>query len=240
MPRDQRTYITVHDGMPDHPKVESLSDPAFRLLVTLWCWCSRNLTDGEIIFVSWSKRGTAKTRQELLDAGLVKITETGVACHDYKQHQRTSDEVRDLREKRADAGRRGGNAKAFAKQTPSKHVALASTVAKQTPSKNVAESETEKDKIKSMRESSRFDEFWEIYPKKVAKQEAEKRWAKLMAKGVDAEAIISGAKVYATSVKNSERKFIKQPDGWLNSGRWTDEVEDGSHQSDIEDVSWMR
>lgn len=32
MPRDDRTYITVHDGMPDHPKIEGLSDAAFRWL----------------------------------------------------------------------------------------------------------------------------------------------------------------------------------------------------------------
>jgi hypothetical protein len=34
MSRDDRTYITVHDGMPDHPKVEGLSDAAFRYLFT--------------------------------------------------------------------------------------------------------------------------------------------------------------------------------------------------------------
>ena len=47
MPADRRTYITVHDGMPEHPKVDALSDKAFRALVGLWCWCSRNLTDGD-------------------------------------------------------------------------------------------------------------------------------------------------------------------------------------------------
>jgi general stress protein YciG len=149
MPRDQRTYITVHDGMPEHPKVEPLSDAAFRLLVTTWCWCSRQLTDGQVPSAVWLKRGTAKTRAELRNAGLVEDTPGGVLMHDYTEHQRTADEVAELREKRAEAGRKGGLAKAAAQATASKPVASASPVAKQTASKPLAESETDTDTDKS-------------------------------------------------------------------------------------------
>ena len=67
---DDRTYIRVHDGLDEHPKVEPLSDGAFRLLLTCWFYCSRNRTDGQIAAAVWKKRGTAKTRRELIDAGL--------------------------------------------------------------------------------------------------------------------------------------------------------------------------
>lgn len=70
-----------------------------------------------------------------------------------------------------------------------------------------------------------FDKFWETYPKHVAKKGAKARWDTLvLTKGVDPLAIISGAAVYARACRGSEPRFIKQPDGWLNLGRWEDEV----------------
>lgn len=133
---DTRTYIRVHDGMPDHPKVDGLSDGAFRLLITMWCWCSRHLTDGHIPTATWSKRGTPKARRELVTAGLAVVTDGGVQMHDYLEHQRSSDEVEELRRKRQEAGRKGGNAKA-------KNLASAKQPPQQTPSKPVPESESD-------------------------------------------------------------------------------------------------
>lgn len=91
---DTRTYIRLHDGMPDHPKVDGLSDKAFRLLVESWCWCSRHLTDGHMPAATWRKRSTAKARRELVDAGLVVLDDDGsVRFHDYLEHQRSAEEV---------------------------------------------------------------------------------------------------------------------------------------------------
>lgn len=111
MPRDTRTYITVHDGMPEHPKIEGLSDGAFRALVEAWCWCSRNQTDGLITAASWRKRGTPAARKELAAAGLVETRGDGVYMHDYTLHQRTADEIAEQRAKKASAGRKGGLAR---------------------------------------------------------------------------------------------------------------------------------
>lgn len=110
--RDTRTYITVHDGMPEHPKIEGLSDGAFRTLVEAWCWCSRNQTDGHIPEASWKKRGTPANRKELLSGGMVETTPTGVYMHDYTLHQRTADEIAEQRRKNIENGRKGGQAKA--------------------------------------------------------------------------------------------------------------------------------
>lgn len=121
---DSRTYIRLHDGMPDHPKIDALSDRAFRLLVESWCWCSRHLTDGFIPDGTWRKRGTPVARKQLLDEGLVEVVSGGVQMHDYLEHQRSADEVAEMREKRASAGRKGGLARskrqASAKQMPGK------------------------------------------------------------------------------------------------------------------------
>jgi HNH endonuclease len=69
--RDERTYITVHDGMPDHPKIDGLSDTAFRLLVTMWCWCSRHKTDGRIPPAALREFRRRRAVTALVSAGLV-------------------------------------------------------------------------------------------------------------------------------------------------------------------------
>lgn len=143
MPRDERTFITVHDGMPEHPKIEGLSDAAFRLMIEAWCWCSRNRTDGRIVDSSWRKRGTAKARAELLAARLVEPATDGVYVHDYTQHQRTAAEIDALSAKRREAGSKGGKSRASA-------LASATGVAKQTASKSVAETETETEELQQL------------------------------------------------------------------------------------------
>lgn len=104
---DIRTYIRLHDGMPDHPKVVGLSDRAFRLYVESMCWCSRYLTDGTIPAAAmrrmhaWSQSAIS----ELAEAGLVENgVPAGWAIHDYTEHQRTSAAVAEFRESKRVAG----------------------------------------------------------------------------------------------------------------------------------------
>jgi hypothetical protein len=106
---DDRTYIRVHDGMDEHPKVEPLSDGAFRLLMRSWFYCSRNRTDGRIIDAIWTRRGTAKARRELIAAGLAEQFDGYVEMHDYLEHQRSAEEIRLLRETRGDTGTYGNH-----------------------------------------------------------------------------------------------------------------------------------
>lgn len=42
------TWLKIDDKMPRNPKIRSLSDGAFRLLITIWADCAENLTDGII------------------------------------------------------------------------------------------------------------------------------------------------------------------------------------------------
>jgi hypothetical protein len=73
-------------------------------------------------------------------------------------------------------------------------------------------------------EADLFDEFWSVYPKRVAKQAARRRWDTLIRRGTNPTEIIAGARTYAQQVHGTDPQFIKQPDGWLNAGRWEDET----------------
>lgn len=107
--RDERTYIRVHDGMPDHPKIEALSDKAFRLLMERWCWCARHRTDGRVPMTVWAKAGSASARRELVRAGLVEEHVEHVEMHDYLEHQRSAAEITDLLDKKRRAGTLGNH-----------------------------------------------------------------------------------------------------------------------------------
>ena len=106
---DDRPFIRVHDGLPDHPKVVGLSDRAFRVLIESWCWCSRHLTDGHIPAAYWRRTGTARARAELVSAGLVEQVADGVMMHDYLLHQRSAAQVDEYRAARQDRGSLGNH-----------------------------------------------------------------------------------------------------------------------------------
>ena len=73
----------------------------------------------------------------------------------------------------------------------------------------------------------RFDEFWDVYGKKVKRADAEKKWAKALAKA-DADRIISAAAAYVAweRANNEGGRFIADPSTWLHGERWRDERSD--------------
>lgn len=64
-------YLNIDDGFAEHPKVDVLSDAAFRLQVAALCYCAKHLTDG-LIPLGRVARLTPRYRpalvQELLEA----------------------------------------------------------------------------------------------------------------------------------------------------------------------------
>lgn len=70
-----------------------------------------------------------------------------------------------------------------------------------------------------------FDEFWKAYPKKMAKGQAKKAWAKAFLLDHPQE-IIDAAKRYAKSQEGKDKQFIPYPASWLNAERWKDEPEE--------------
>lgn len=77
--------------------------------------------------------------------------------------------------------------------------------------------------VSNRQENARFDEFWEQYPRKVAKQDALKAWKKLKAdETADALEALPG---HLRKWAKMESKFIPHPASWLNGRRWEDNVE---------------
>lgn len=73
--------------------------------------------------------------------------------------------------------------------------------------------------------SDRFEEFWNVYPKKTGKKAARAKFAAAVKAGADADALIEGARRYADACVGRDPHFIKWPQGWLSEERWTDDPE---------------
>jgi len=230
MSGDYRFFIKVHNGFPEHHKTMALSDRAFRRLIEVWCLCSRNLNDGKLTDVQVSQLFSRKVRDELVAVGYLAQCESGWEMHDYLVHQMSASQVADLREKRAAAGRMGGQAKAS-------HLASANADAKQTPSKRVADKDIDKDRdtktttelqepssaepMDHPRPSFLFEKFWDHYPRKVGRQDAQRAWDKARRK-VNPAVIQAAVERMATDPNLPDQQFIPHASTWLNRGGWDD------------------
>jgi len=69
-----------------------------------------------------------------------------------------------------------------------------------------------------------FDEFWSLYPRKIAKAVARKAWQRLSEEQqlMAAKAIDEHCQYW--SAKETELDFIPHPATWLNQERWEDEL----------------
>ena len=107
-------WVKLDDAFPEHRKVDSVSDGAFRLHVAGICFSSRMLTDG---FIPKDRVGrlTPKVREshiaELVDADLWAPVVGGWSIHDYLEYNPSRAEVNERREverKRKDKQRKRG------------------------------------------------------------------------------------------------------------------------------------
>jgi len=70
-----------------------------------------------------------------------------------------------------------------------------------------------------------FDEFWNVYPIKHGKREAQTAWGKIP-KDVDRRAVIDAARAYRDWLKaHPNPPKTKYAQGWLNGRRWEDVLE---------------
>lgn len=71
-----------------------------------------------------------------------------------------------------------------------------------------------------------FENWWQQYPKKVSKGAARKAYLRIVSSGVASPAeLLAGAMRYAATRTDQDPRYTKDPGGWLNAERWTDEVQ---------------
>lgn len=73
----------------------------------------------------------------------------------------------------------------------------------------------------------RFDEWWALYPRKVAKKSAEKAWSKLAPDARLVEQIMAGlkAQLHSKAMQPNamgDKSYIPHAATWINGRRWED------------------
>ena len=98
------------------------------------------------------------------------------------------------------------------------------------------EKDEEKDEEKYPEKYSAFDKFWQAYPKKKSKGDAEKAWGKLKLDSLLPQILASleSLKKDRDWIKDGGQ-FIPHPASWLNSKGWQDEVNEANPKKDLND-----
>lgn len=127
-------WVKLDDAFYDHRKTANAGPMAELLWYRALQWSNRNLSDGfipvaqvrrladfceDVAEVAWSRSQDGDGRRDadavypteladrLVAAGLWITVDGGWRFHQYNEHQRTSEEIRLLSQKRAEAGRKG-------------------------------------------------------------------------------------------------------------------------------------
>lgn len=69
-----------------------------------------------------------------------------------------------------------------------------------------------------------FKEFWDKYPRKTAKAQAQKVFARALTK-IDFKLMMEKLDIFIEAHKDTKKEFIPHASTWLNQERWNDEYE---------------
>ena len=115
-------WVKLDDQFPFNRKAIIAGKDGRALYITALCWTSGQLTDGIIddaavpMLAAVSGIDDAQgTAAHLVATGLWERISGGYEIHDYHDYNPSSSDVRAMREARAEAGRRGGQASAASK-----------------------------------------------------------------------------------------------------------------------------
>lgn len=111
-------FLNLDDNFADHPKVDALSDGAFRLHVAGLCYASKHKTDGFIPAhrVSRLTRSyRARHLGELMEARIWLPADGGHTIHDYLDWNRSREQIEAdqerIRKARSAAGKKGAQSR---------------------------------------------------------------------------------------------------------------------------------
>lgn len=208
----------AYDEALDDPKLLLLSDKQHRAWFNLMCLASISggaLPDLKVIAVKLRMPPVrAETiLSELRDAGLIDVSETEARPHNWNGRQYKSDVSSD-------------RVKQFRKRQRNVSPAVSET----PPDNRVQNTDTDsslRSENAHARASPQFEQFWQRFPNKVGKRDAEKSFSRIMKSGhVEITQLMTALDRYVN--KTDDRPWCN-PSTWLNQGRWDDQPAAGGH-----------
>ena len=225
MTLNNKLFAKLAHGFANDPKIVGLSDAAFRAYIEALLYSCQHMTDGFLDERIVARYGWAGAAAELTNNDAEPswvCVDGGYVIHAFCEWQMTTA----AHQKKVEAGRAGGLAKAKAKQAASKPLAGATNVLEQNASKTLLEEDIDKDiDIKPLAIASPlFDDFWQLWPRREGKANAVKAWSKAVRK-IAAEELIDKVRAYVANPNKPDKQFIPHAATWLNGERWNDELD---------------
>lgn len=89
--------------------------------------------------------------------------------------------------------------------------------------------------VPAQEQAATFDDFWLLYPRRVAKRDAQKAWSRMTAdeQAAAVVAMVDWRRVW----RGKDPQYIPHPATWLNGARWEDELpasNEASHASHVQ------
>ncbi len=220
-------WLRLYDTILDDPKIQMLSDRAFRMLINLWCLAKRRggfIPDdmGVLMFaLRWPETRIRDTMALLIGAHLVERVDGGYEPHDWADHQYAGDSDAERmqryrqRKKERNALRNGLRNGQRNSDVPEQN--RTEQITPQPPNGNAAT------RSKPLAEPEGFAEFYQAYPKHEGRGHALKAYRSALKKASSAE-LLSAASAYRKKRTGQDSQYTPLPASWLNGERWHDEA----------------
>ena len=212
-------WFRIYDEALDDQRLQRLPASLFRAWFNVLCAASRNggtLPDlPDLAFMLRTRPGALSRRLEALKAaGLLEETDGALRPVEWERRQfveRPADPTAAERMRR------------FRERAAERNGAVTPTVMNAPLEQDTP---LEKDSLTAPEgagASEGFDEFWQAFPQREGdnpEQPGLAAFRKAIAAGADPEAIIAGAKAYASATAGRERRYIASAARWLSEERW--------------------
>lgn len=207
-------WLKVEKDTPEKPEILAMAtdlglDPeiVFAKCFKAWRWADSHTADGNAPCVTavWldALLHAPRFADALVKVGWLVVRNGSLQFPNFEQHMGQSGKRRALTARRQ---------KKFRNAKPSRN----------SNADCVTREEKRRDKEKIRKESPpRFDEFWNLYPRRDRRREAEKAWKARISEGVSEETLIAAARRYADNCRHESReeKFVMLPTSFLSSNR---------------------
>lgn len=217
-------WLKFDKSTPDKPEVFEIAsqlqidpDSVVGKLMRVWSWFDSHTEDGNALRVTPALldrcAGHAGFVAAMQLVGWMVIENGGCRLPKFDRHCGATAKKRALGKNRTEKSR------------SSNAVSVTPSVTEALPEKRREEKKEQKTRSSDDDLDASFEEFWRVYPRKVAKQSAMKAWAKLKPDGELAAVIVADvvAQAQTPEWRKDNWRFAPHPATYLNGKRWTDE-----------------
>lgn len=209
----------------------TLEEEGVYIRLLCYCWTTGSIpADPQRCAKLAGKGCSIETATAVQRAFNVRSTDVERMVHDRLEKERESQKIR--REQASKAGKKSAESRSKQAKNPAKTPRFNGRSTDVQQNINPSSSSSDEDESVSSKRKKRkcssaaddaFDQFWNVYPRKIDKGHARKAWAAAIKKTTP-ESIIAKATLFADLSAGKEDQFIAYPSTWLNGERWEDEI----------------